>query len=219
MRRSVLILRSLLAVGFMAPGWTKVVGLEFAPGMSEEFAAGRFFAAFHATGAYYTFVGLAQFIAGALLLFRGTALLGALLYLPIIANICVLTWAVDFGTGTPWITVLMLAGCTALVLWDAPRWAPIFGGTATWCHHAPDDLPASTVTLPTLAAFGYRGLRFLYWLGLIAALTTTFILRGLAPRVLLLPALVTVLGVALVTLVSWGWGAFRWWKRRPGGRL
>jgi CRISPR/Cas system-associated protein Cas5 (RAMP superfamily) len=45
----------------------------------------------HGTGFYYRLIGVSQLAAALLLLIPRTTLLGALLYLPIIFNICVLT--------------------------------------------------------------------------------------------------------------------------------
>src|SRR5207244_5261083 len=55
-----------------------------------------FSAALYLTGYYYTFIGVGQLVTAILLLIARTALLGAMLYFPIILNICVLTYAVRF---------------------------------------------------------------------------------------------------------------------------
>lgn len=57
---------------------------------------GAYLEALHQTGYYYTFIGYAQVVAGVFLLIPGTVLLGALIYLPIILNICILSLAVRF---------------------------------------------------------------------------------------------------------------------------
>ncbi len=71
--------------------------------MGERFTAlpsnhplGHYFDALHLTGYYYTFIGVGQLMAALLLLIPRTALLGAILYFPIILNICVLAYAVRF---------------------------------------------------------------------------------------------------------------------------
>jgi hypothetical protein len=58
-----------------------------------------------------------------LLLIPRTSLLGALMYFPIITNICVLTYATRFD-GTRLITMMVLA-CLFLLVWDYDRLKPI----------------------------------------------------------------------------------------------
>jgi hypothetical protein len=58
-------------------------------------------------------------MAALLLLIPRTALLGAMLYFPIIANICVLTYAVRFE-GTRIATLMLLANLF-LLMWDYDR--------------------------------------------------------------------------------------------------
>ena len=65
-------------------------------------------------------VGLMQVAAGVLLLIPGTALLGALLYLPIIVNIFVITVAMEFR-GTWVIVGAMLLANLYLLAWDYDR--------------------------------------------------------------------------------------------------
>jgi len=73
----------------------------------------------HLTGYYYTFIGAGQLIAALLLLIPRTALLGAVVYFPVILNICVLTYAVRFE-GTRIATLMLLANLFLLV-WDYQR--------------------------------------------------------------------------------------------------
>ena len=91
--------RTLLAVGFIAPGLTKVLGDRFHNPeiLTEETAIGTFFEAFFQAPEFYAFVGLAQVLAALLLLIPRTALLGAMIYLPIIANIFAITVSLNFG--------------------------------------------------------------------------------------------------------------------------
>ena len=111
--------RVLLAVGFLPPGLKKVVGEPFTT-MSTDTPIGSFFEAFFQAGEFYVFVGLAQVVAALLLLWPRTATLGAVLYFPIILNICVITLAVGFQ-GTWVITVLMTLACAWLLAWDYDR--------------------------------------------------------------------------------------------------
>ena len=94
--------------------------------MGERFTAlpsnhplGHYFDALHLTGYYYTFIGVGQLMAALLLLIPRTALLGAILYFPIILNICVLAYALRFE-GTR-ITTLMLLANLFLLVWDYDR--------------------------------------------------------------------------------------------------
>src|SRR5215207_3889092 len=57
---------------------------------------GHYLEALHHTGFYYTFIGVVQILAAILLLVPRTVILGALLYFPLILNICVLSYAVRF---------------------------------------------------------------------------------------------------------------------------
>lgn len=125
-QRFTLLCRTLLALGFISPGLSKVVGDAFAPGIDRATPMGAFFEAFHGIGPYYLFVGAAQVLAALLLLSRRAALLGAVLYFPIIVNICVLTVATGFSWGTQMITVAMVLACLWLLVWDAHRLAGIF---------------------------------------------------------------------------------------------
>src|SRR5262245_65805479 len=71
------------------------------------------------TGFYYTFIGVSQLTAALLLLIPRTTLLGAIIYFPIILNICVLTYATRFE-GTRIATLMLLAN-VFLLCWDYAR--------------------------------------------------------------------------------------------------
>jgi hypothetical protein len=114
--------RILLALAFIPTGLVKVYGRPFSA-LPVEHPIGAFFSALHQTGAWWHFLGLGQVAAGILLLLPGTSLLGAILFLPILVNVVVLTWALDF-TGTVWITSAMLLANLFLLAWDADRLAP-----------------------------------------------------------------------------------------------
>ncbi|MEE8584385.1 MAG: hypothetical protein V3T83_05980, partial [Acidobacteriota bacterium] len=127
--------RILLAIGFIPPGMTKLVGEPFTI-ISPDTPIGSFFEAFFQSGSYYAFVGLSQVAAGVLLLIPRTALLGALLYLPLIGNITVITIAMGFG-GTGVITSFMLAANLYLLFWDWHRVRPIFSSKAVPAQFEP----------------------------------------------------------------------------------
>jgi hypothetical protein len=66
---------------------------------------------------YWSFLGWAQFSASLLLMTQRFSKLGALLFLPISANIFMITLSYGF-TGTPYITGLMLLANMILIFWD-----------------------------------------------------------------------------------------------------
>jgi uncharacterized membrane protein YphA (DoxX/SURF4 family) len=118
LRRFAIFCRVALALGFIPSGMVKVMGERFT-GLPSNHPLGHYFDALHLTGFYYTFIGASQLTAAALLLLPRTTLLGALLYLPIISNICVLTYATRFE-GTRIATLMLLAN-VYLLCWDYPR--------------------------------------------------------------------------------------------------
>jgi uncharacterized membrane protein YphA (DoxX/SURF4 family) len=85
----------ILAVGFIPPSLKKILNQPFTL-MPDSNPVGHYFNALYATGFYYQFIGWAQLVAAILLLFPRTAHLGALVFLPIILNIAVLTNSVGF---------------------------------------------------------------------------------------------------------------------------
>jgi uncharacterized membrane protein YphA (DoxX/SURF4 family) len=119
-----------LALGFIISGIVKIKGERFTA-LSANHPLGHYFDALHQTGYYYTFIGLGQVLAALLLLIPRTALLGAIIYFPIILNICVLAYSVRFE-GTR-ITTLMLLANLYLLCWDYKRLKPIlpFGPSHT----------------------------------------------------------------------------------------
>ncbi len=75
---------------------------------------------------YRNFLGRSQFIAGSLLITQRFATVGAMLLLPIILNVFMITHSIDFGTGTPGITTLLLLGTMFLLVWDYKKWIILF---------------------------------------------------------------------------------------------
>lgn len=141
--------RILLAVGFIPPSLKKILNQPFTM-LPDSHPVGHYFNALYQTGFYYQFIGWAQLIAALLLLYPRTAHLGALLFLPIIANIAVLTSSVGF-VGTNYITAMMLLASLYLVCWDYERFKPIFFAP----QKAKSDFPRlEFVWLPFLGAFG-----------------------------------------------------------------
>ena len=117
--RFTLLTRILMAAAFVPTGWVKLMGRRFTS-LPTETPIGAFFEAMFQTGEYWQFIGGCQVAAGLLLLLPATAHLGALLFLPIITNIFVITVALGFK-GTPVITGPMLLAVIYLCAWDYDR--------------------------------------------------------------------------------------------------
>ncbi len=115
--------RLLLAIGFIPPSIKKICGIPFTI-LPDSDPVGHYFNALYNTGFYYEFIGWAQLTAAILLLFPRTAHIGALIFLPIILNIAVLTNSVDFA-GTWLLTDLMFLAALYLVCWDYDRLKPL----------------------------------------------------------------------------------------------
>jgi len=111
--------RIALAASFLPAGYVKIMGERFAEGLPSNNPLGHYFDALYITGYYYTFIGITQITIAILLLIPRTSLLGALMYFPIIVNICVLTYATRFD-GTRLVTMMVLA-CLFLLIWDYDR--------------------------------------------------------------------------------------------------
>jgi len=111
--------RIALAASFIPAAYVKIIGERFASGLPHNNPLGHYFDALQLTGYYYTFIGIVQIIIAILLLIPRTSLLGALMYFPIILNICVLTYATRFD-GTRIVTMMLLANLFLLV-WDYDR--------------------------------------------------------------------------------------------------
>jgi hypothetical protein len=106
----------MLALGFLPAGFVKVTGERFTA-LATTHPMGSYLEAFYHTGFYYTFIGLMQITAAVLLLIPRTATLGALLYFPIIINICLLSFAVRFD-GSLLTSPLMVIANLYLLCWD-----------------------------------------------------------------------------------------------------
>ena len=113
-----------LAAGFIPSGMQKVLGERFTV-LAVNHPMGNFLEAFHHTGYYYPFVGLMQVLAAILLLIPRTVTIGAVIYLPIILNICILSLAVRFD-GSLVTSPLMLCAVLFLLCWDYHKFKYIF---------------------------------------------------------------------------------------------
>jgi uncharacterized membrane protein YphA (DoxX/SURF4 family) len=115
--------RVILAIAFIPSGMTKLLGNRFTQ-LPLENPVGFFFEAFYQAHGWYRFVGFAQVLAAILLLIPRTATLGAAIFFPIVLNIMLVTWAIDFR-GTKYITFLMFLANLYLICWDYDKFKAI----------------------------------------------------------------------------------------------
>ncbi|CAM3864369.1 hypothetical protein POKO110462_22470 [Pontibacter korlensis] len=117
-------LRFLIGFGFIPSGIKKIANVPFAnPGNTGPFF--EYLDALYHTGYYYNLIGWAQVIAAILLITQRFATVGALIFLPIIFNITVLTLS-TIGSFTPFIATMMLLGIIFLLFWDYYKWVNVF---------------------------------------------------------------------------------------------
>ncbi len=139
-KRFAIFCRVFLAISFLPTGFVKIMGERFAEGLPPNNPLGHYFDALHTTGYYYTFIGISQVVTAILLLIPRTALLGALMCIPITTNILVLTYATRFD-GTRAVTFVFLASVFLLVWhYDRIRYILPFKQTET-------DIPVITKPL------------------------------------------------------------------------
>lgn len=188
LRRFTAFTRGLLAIGFIRPGLIKAFGGPFTDA-SVDTPIGYFFDAMYRTGGYWRFIGCCQVLAALLLLMpRAGATVGALLFLPIILNIFVITVSLDF-TGTWLMTGLMLLAVLYLVCWDYPRWKGVLFEPSPVCAIPPVREPVPWM-LTLVTALGIQGA-----MGLLMGLPRRQV------RFEYLALLVLALGLPLVQLV------------------
>jgi hypothetical protein len=150
--------RVLLAVGFIPPSIPKILHRPFTV-LPDSNPVGHYFNALYETGFYYEFIGWSQIIAALLLLFPRTAHIGALMFLPIITNIAVLTTAVGFK-GTWVITIFMCLAAAWLVAWEYDRLKPIVFFDRT---DRAKRLSWQFVMVPAFFAVGGIAMGLLWW--------------------------------------------------------
>jgi uncharacterized membrane protein YphA (DoxX/SURF4 family) len=119
MRYFAVFTRVALAAGFLPSGFVKIMGERFTS-LSNNQPMGHYLEALSHTGYYYTYIGIAQVTAAILLLVPRTAVLGAVLYFPIILNICILSFALRFE-GSLITSPLMVLANLYLLCWYYDR--------------------------------------------------------------------------------------------------
>ncbi len=120
-------------------------------------SAWHYFETMYRSGIYWQFVGWGQFLTGMVLMTQRYATLGAVMLLPISANIFVITISYAFN-GTPFITGLILLGNIFLLLWDLPRLLIAFGAAQ------PNEIYKAPVYLPYFSQPLWTGLGILIFL-------------------------------------------------------
>jgi len=111
--------RYLIGGAFVFACIIKIKGKRFTTYSHEDAPLGstmHFFEVLYQTGLSWQFIGWAQLLAGFFLMTQRFAKLGAVLNLPIILNVFVITISMEFG-GTPVITGLMLLANLLLIVW------------------------------------------------------------------------------------------------------
>lgn len=113
-----------LAIGFLPSGYVKINGERFTV-LSFNHPVRNYLEALHRTWFYYTFIGVVQVTAAILLLILSAATLAALIYFPIILNICILTWGVRLEGS--WVSSpLMVLANLYLLCWSYEKLKYIF---------------------------------------------------------------------------------------------
>lgn len=133
--------RIALAVGFIFAGIVKLMGERFTS-LSVNHPMGHYLEALHDTGYYYTFIGVVQVTAAILLLIPRTATIGAVLYFPVILNICILSLAVRFE-GSLVSSPLMVLSNLYLLCWDYDKLKYIFQPSPVAFPHTIPDRKAA----------------------------------------------------------------------------
>lgn len=198
----VIYLRYLIGFAFVFASIVKIKGERFTSIPTTE-PVGYFFEAMYQSGFYWNFLGWAQFVSGALLMSQRFSTIGAFVFFPVILNVCLITNSIDFGSGTPVITTLMLSGTLFLLLWDYKKWIILFYQD----HHIKLDLTQQPkdrfMTDPVWTVAG-----------------VTFILLTVAVQInkpsqsLIISWLGTMLLVGIIALLA-GWMRYR--KRNAAG--
>ncbi len=119
----VALLRIFVGFALVPSGLKKVLGEPFTdPANIGPFH--DFLDAFHATGFFYSFVGVMQLVTALLLMTQRYATLGAFFLMPIVTTILVFCWSTRVYPTASVVTLMWLA-TLALLLWDLDKWRAI----------------------------------------------------------------------------------------------
>jgi len=194
--RFALFTRILLAAAFIPTGMVKLQGHRFTT-MPVDTPIGAFFEAMFQTGLFWNFIGLAQVVAGVLLLVPGLAHLGAAMFLPIMLNIVVITIGLGFG-GTAFVTVPMLLAVVFLCAYDFHRFRSML-------TTRPLDFEVPAQRLDGLEKVGFT----VFAVSLIGVFGIT---RDLYVAEMMVVFMITGFAAGLFTLARFLWV---WWHQRP----
>lgn len=150
--------RILLAIAFIPPSIPKIRHLPFTI-LPDSNPVGHYFNALYQTGFYYEFLGWSQLTAAILLMIPRTSHIGALMFLPIIVNVAVLTTSVGFA-GTWIITIFMTAAALWLTAWEYDRLKPIIFPTRSG---SPRTMSLQFVSIPLFFAVGGAVMAGVWW--------------------------------------------------------
>lgn len=179
---SVAVLRILLGFALLPAGIKKLLGEPFTEA-SNVGTFHEFLHAFHATGAFYQFVGVVQILAACLLMTQRFATLGAAVAFPVLVAIFVFCWSTQVYF-TAVVVTLMLGGMFGLIFWDWPRWRRLWRPEAS--------LPAASPLIDT-RLWGRCGIAiFVFYVSVVAISGGVYRPRGVEwdnPSFYVLPAL------------------------------
>lgn len=151
--------RCLLGLAFIPPSIPKILHKPFTI-LPDTNPVGHYFNALMDTGFYYEFIGWSQIIAAILLLIPRTSHIGAMMFLPIIANIAVLTCSVGF-VGTWLLTIFMCLAAVYLVAWEYDRLKPLIFFNR---EDKPRKFKYQYITIPLFFAVGGVAMGVLWWM-------------------------------------------------------
>jgi len=136
---AVVILRIMIGFAFVPAALKKVLDQPFTdPANHGTFH--DFLHAFHATGWFYTFVGVMQLLAASLLITQRFALVGALIALPMLSAIAVFCWSTGVVV-TSIVATMMWLGTVGLIVWDLDKWKAVFARDGEAITAEPTALP------------------------------------------------------------------------------
>jgi hypothetical protein len=149
--------RYLIGFAFIPSGLKKVLGLRFTS-MPVSNPVGFFFEALYQSGIYWNFLGWTQVIAAFLLMTQRFATLGNAIFFPLVFNVFLITWSMQFK-GTVYITALMLLASFCLLLWDLPKLALLIGKDNAEYIYSFNNLPSfNTIAIVTGFVFFFESL-------------------------------------------------------------
>jgi uncharacterized membrane protein YphA (DoxX/SURF4 family) len=135
----VVILRIMIGFAFVPAALKKVLDQPFTD-LANRGAFHDFLHAFHATGWFYTFVGVMQLVAATLLATQRFATIGAFVALPILSAIVVFCWSTGVVV-TSIVATMMWFGTVGLALWDVEKWRGVFARDGEPIASPPAEAP------------------------------------------------------------------------------